>query len=520
MAGMRFLLLLAASAASLHRAVAGSPINGRVLHFKPGVGGFTEEEKKSPFYAALPNCNEGYQKIEKKNTDLKAILCPMFLDEEGFLTEWIAYYKMMGFDHIMLFDDGSTDQSLRELQPWIDIGFVSVKTNLSFDSLGVAPHLRTHHFWATMAAKSLMETQCKLQAIEWGYQYFVSLDIDEYLFPLEPGVSVVDELHRVYNTTGRNSYCFSKHAFPAAPHILEPVDLLTIEAYQSRVHMASRMNYYTRTARKCSYPLYLRDTFTNITQRYAAECCRFHGCEVTDVRSNSTFCRDNHQERFRLEVKGKPWLEAFQINHYARSLEKFTLKQKTWHTSGGSTKNVRCLDSFLSFPHPLCLCLSVQESDYSISQFFSRSVGWHYDPSAVRYSCQVREIIRQVTKESVFYRRGDSWYRNVEFGKEVTDPSKRGRGGAPFPSGQLPLVGNPYRYERYQATAQDPPSQEQPDQGGLQITSPLPGAWQPEGSASVPGKGSSQTKPPSRSRRGPPSNPKVRSRTERFPSAN
>jgi hypothetical protein len=314
---------------------------------------FSKAEMESSLYLNLPNCNKGYQKIEKKNTDVKAILCPMFLDEEGFLTEWIAFYKMMGFDHIMLFDDGSTDQSLRELQPWIDIGFVSVKTNLSFDSLGVAPDLRSKHFRAAMAAKSLMETQCKLQAIEWGYQYFVSLDIDEYLFPLEPGVSVVDELHRVLAVTGRNSYCFDKYAYTANPHILEPLDLLTIEAYQSRMNSLNHLNYYAHTAKKCAYPLDLRSGFTNITQRYVAECCRFHGCEVKDIRSNSSFCQDNRQEKSRLEVKGKPWLEAFQINHYARSLEKFTLKQKTWHTAGGATQVCACLD-----PYPASFCVT------------------------------------------------------------------------------------------------------------------------------------------------------------------
>jgi hypothetical protein len=299
---------------------------------------FSKSEKESPLYLNLPNCKKGYKKIKKNNTDLKAILCPMFRDEEGFLTEWIAFYKMMGFDHIMLFDDGSTDQSMQELQPWIDIGFVSVKSNWSFDSLGVAPALRQWHFRAAMAAKALMETQCKLQAMEWGYHYFVSLDIDEYLFPYEPGVSLVDEIHRVIGATGRNSYCFNKYAYTATPHILEPLDLLTIEAYQSRMNSLNHLNYYAHTAKKCSYPLNLRPGFTTTTQHYIAECCRFHGCEIHDIRANSTFCSDNRHQRSVVEVKGKPWFESFQLNHYARSLEKFTLKQKTWHTSGGATK--------------------------------------------------------------------------------------------------------------------------------------------------------------------------------------
>ena len=85
-----------------------------------------EDIKKNPYFQHFPNCTAGYEKISKKTT-ARAILCPMFRDEEGFLSEWVAYYQMHGFDHIMLFDDGSTDRSLDEVQPWITTGFVSVR---------------------------------------------------------------------------------------------------------------------------------------------------------------------------------------------------------------------------------------------------------------------------------------------------------------------------------------------------------------------------------------------------------
>lgn len=299
---------------------------------------FTNIETSSPFYS-IPNCKEPYHKVVKKNTDIKGILCPMFRDEEGFLTEWIAFYKLMGFDHIMLFDDGSTDKSLQELQPWIDIGFVSVKSNWTLHTVGLDPQLHSNHFHAVMAAKSMLETECKLQAIEWGYHYFVSLDLDEYLFPKNSLDTVVDELHRVMTTTGAISLCLDKHAYPATLHILEPVDLLTIEAYQSRVNAPNRMNSFVLTARKCAYPLYLRPNFTHTTQRYVAECCRFHGCEKVDKKANSTFCSD-HQGEKNLVQNPVRWANPFQMNHYARSLEKYMLKQKTWHTTAAGRTEV------------------------------------------------------------------------------------------------------------------------------------------------------------------------------------
>lgn len=67
-----------------------------------------------------------------------------------------------------------------------------------------------------------------------------------------------------------------------------------------------------------------------------------------------------------------------------------------------------------------------------------------YDPSAVRYSCQVREVIRTITKEPIFYRRGDFWYRNPEFGKKYDHRDQILWGGA------FHHVINPYSYKRYQ----------------------------------------------------------------------
>jgi hypothetical protein len=434
----------------------------------------TELELKSP-YASIPNCAIPYPKIEKRYPDIKGILCPMIRDEEGFLTEWIAFYKLMGFDHIMFFDDGSTDKTLEEIQPWVDIGFVSVRSNWSLDNVGLSPQWTKNHFLAVMAVKSLLETECKLQAIEWGYHYFMSLDLDEYMFPLLPSVTVVDQLHELLSNTERNSYCLDKYAFPGTLHLLEPVDLLTIEAYQSRTNLPNKMNSFVVTAKKCGYPLYLRPNFTLATQRYVAECCRFHGCEDSNKKVNSTFCSDNfHEKKLIQNPASLKSTKLFQINHYARSLEKFMLKQKTWHTSPGRTEvYFPIFHPFLTLPPPPPLPVSVsvcffvvslfvspvsQESarnGYTMRKYFERSFGWTYDPVITRYSCQIREIIREVTKEPVFYRRGDFWYRNPEFGREINDTSKRGPLGG---SMQSSPVKSPYHFDRFQI----PPSQSNP----------------------------------------------------------
>ena len=162
---------------------------------------------KSPFYQYLPNCSKKDYKVLKKNTHAKGILCPMIKDEEGFLSEWVAYYEMMGFNHIMIFDDGSVDNFKAEIQPWLKNGFVSIRSNWTADSLQVTYKIRKNKFKTAMATKHLLERECKLQAIQWGYDIFVSLDIDEYVLPINQDETVMDAIAGFMNKTERLSYC-------------------------------------------------------------------------------------------------------------------------------------------------------------------------------------------------------------------------------------------------------------------------------------------------------------------------
>lgn len=322
---------------------------------------------------------------------------------------------MHGFDHIMLFNDGSTDNSLEELQPWIKSGFVTVKANWTVESLNVHPAFIKNDFKKAMTIKALLERECKLQAIKWGYSYFVSLDIDEYLLPHKTGVTIVDELHRWFNETGRSVYCIEKLNFQQTPHTLEPVNLLTIEAFHTRMTNPSKMNYYMSVAPKCAYRLWAPDFRANSSE-FIATCCHFHGCQGHDFLAGSTFCTSlGKEEIWRLNGKGKPYHNYLAINHYSRSLEKFAIKGKTWTTASGETR-------------PGETAAQASRS-YDIPKFLSRNVGWQFDDTALRYSCQLREHLKAVTGEVPYMRPGLFWYRNAEFGKDVSDPDKRGRMG-------------------------------------------------------------------------------------------
>ena len=223
-----------------------------------------------------------------------------------------------------------------------------------------------------------------------------------------------------------------KYNFQSTPHILEPINLLTIEAYQTRVKTLSLLNYYGSTAPKCAYVLN-SPLFSNITSEYIAKCCHFHGCEKIDKIEGSAFCTENyHNESQLVSGKNKPWWPALMVFHYSRSMEKFAVKQKTWKTA----TNV-----VLPGQDPV-----EASKSYEITKFFGRSIGWYLDDTMLRYTCQLRDILREKTGHSIYLRPGNFWYRNPEYGRTITDPAKRGPYGKPNPIGFKFKDNNPHNY--------------------------------------------------------------------------
>lgn len=199
-------------------------------------------DKRSPFYQHLPNCSANVFKRVRKKTVWKGIVCPMVKDEIGFLSEWVAFYELQGFDHVIVFDNNSTT-SLDELTPWIQSGYVEIVRDWWQHEWRLFRN-KKNKFKDMMRAKLLSEMQCKRRAVDMGYEVFVSLDLDEYLFPSSNTSTVMDELSIWFNQTTRGSLQLSKLQFNPVPHFLEPVNLLTIEAFHVRYPTPDQMNYY------------------------------------------------------------------------------------------------------------------------------------------------------------------------------------------------------------------------------------------------------------------------------------
>jgi hypothetical protein len=64
-------------------------------------------EVKSPYNQHLKTCTNST--VLRKKTEMKGILCPMVKDEKGFLSEWVAFYEVQGFEKFIFYDNNSTE---------------------------------------------------------------------------------------------------------------------------------------------------------------------------------------------------------------------------------------------------------------------------------------------------------------------------------------------------------------------------------------------------------------------------
>lgn len=94
-----------------------------------------------------------------------SVVC-MFQNEAAYLDEWLAFCLSEGVEHILLYDNGSTDNSRDVLSPWIQAGIVElVDWRVQFES-----------------GAQLKAYNDALQRIRGRTRWAAFIDVDEYLF--------------------------------------------------------------------------------------------------------------------------------------------------------------------------------------------------------------------------------------------------------------------------------------------------------------------------------------------------
>ena len=92
-----------------------------------------------------------------------------FKNESHVLQEWIEHYKKRDIEHIYMINDFSTDNYLEKIQPYIDIGFVTLfNSDIVTKKTGKQILLYKKYFYDIV--KSLK------------HKWFFVLDMDEFLY--------------------------------------------------------------------------------------------------------------------------------------------------------------------------------------------------------------------------------------------------------------------------------------------------------------------------------------------------
>ena len=92
----------------------------------------------------------------------------MFQNESAYLEEWLAFCLLEGVEHILLYDNGSTDDSLEVLKPWLATGIVElIDWPIHFES-----------------GAQLKAYNDALRRMSGRTRWAAFIDVDEYLFSL------------------------------------------------------------------------------------------------------------------------------------------------------------------------------------------------------------------------------------------------------------------------------------------------------------------------------------------------
>ena len=159
-----------------------------------------------------------------------AIVC-MIRGEDDYLVEWIEFHRLMGVDHFYLYDN-ATDQhcaaaTRRILAPYLGAHLV---TYVPWPDI---PSLRQR--WDSYDVLSLQQLaygHC-IQRFRKHVQWFIKIDVDEFVFPVQERFSRVCDVLRHLGDDRTLGVSIRRAEFGSGGHIHRPSGLV-IENYRFR----------------------------------------------------------------------------------------------------------------------------------------------------------------------------------------------------------------------------------------------------------------------------------------------
>jgi hypothetical protein len=251
--------------------------------------------KKKPPFSKLLAINPPAPRAERRGV----AIVTMLKDEEPYIEEWLAFHKAAGIRHFIIYDNGSTDNTVSV-----------IKKSLPADEVTIFPW--AGRFTDVEAGQYNSQVVAYAHAIlNFGaaFRWVAFMDIDEFIFPVQ--AATIEEALQAVN---------------GFPNVSLPWHMFGRSGHQSKPAGGVLKNYLLRAAE----PISNKKNATNFK-------CIVDPCEVTEVSVHhfetrghgDATCNDSGQVFSRKDRKTSEFYSArhLRINHYyTRSTEEFARK--------------------------------------------------------------------------------------------------------------------------------------------------------------------------------------------------
>lgn len=220
-------------------------------------------------------------------------VCAIFRDEAPYLAEWVEFHRLVGADHVYLYNNRSTDDSREILSPYVEEGLVTVRD------------------WEPHPGQGPAYDDC-LQRHRTESRWIAFIDLDEFLF--SPAGRPLPELLRSYErwpAVGVNRANFGTSGLRTRP------EGLVIESYTLKFRQITSIKSIVDPQRT--------ERHRNPHAFYYAD-----GAQAVDENERPI------EKWFPEEVT----FSKFQINHYlTKSEQEYALKLTRQRADSGELRN-------------------------------------------------------------------------------------------------------------------------------------------------------------------------------------
>jgi hypothetical protein len=230
--------------------------------------------------------------------------CAIYRDEATYFQEWLEFHRLVGVEHFFLYDNGSTDDSLEVLAPYMDAGIVTRQT------------------WPRYPGQYEAYEHCAAVHAQ-DARWIAFIDLDEFLF--SPSGTPVAEMMRDYED--HVAVAVNWAVYGSGGHEHRP-DGLVIENYLWRVRDGGEPNRHVKAiadpsqVARCRNPHYFfyKDGRRAVDPHFRpVPFARTEGSSLDRLRINHYFTRSDDEFLHKLR-KGRL---AWQISGYRKAIRRY-----------------------------------------------------------------------------------------------------------------------------------------------------------------------------------------------------